>query len=51
MISQTNMATVHVVGLDALLKSKNTLWSLDTLASAMMTTIDISNCNGKPLLA
>jgi hypothetical protein len=45
------MATLHVVGLVALLKAKNLLWSLATLTSTMMTIVDIFYYNGKPFLA
>jgi NO-binding membrane sensor protein with MHYT domain len=47
----TSMATLHVVGIIALLKAKNLLWSPATLASAMMTITNILDCNGKPFLA
>jgi NO-binding membrane sensor protein with MHYT domain len=36
----TSMATPHVVGLVALLKTNNLLWSPSTLAFVMMTIID-----------
>ncbi len=40
-----------MVGLVALLKTNNLLWSPIALAFAMMTTVDIFYRNGKPFLA
>jgi len=51
MILGTSMATLHAIGLVALLKAKNLLWSLATLISTMMTIVNIFYYNGKPLLA
>lgn len=50
MISGTSMSTPHLSGIAAAIKSKHPDWSAAAIKSAMMTTADITDRSGNPIL-
>jgi hypothetical protein len=51
LLSGTSMAAPHVAGVAALIKQRHPTWSPAMVMSAIMTTADVTDRSGRPLMA
>ncbi|KAL6903794.1 hypothetical protein ACP4OV_004607 [Aristida adscensionis] len=51
LLSGTSMSTPHVAGVAALIKQRHPTWSPAMIMSAIMTTADVTDRSGHPLMA